>query len=198
MSLILESYNKDAETTLLRKARDNTPEATSLVGIVDNEKQTILSIKVGSSDRETIQKIVQTWSHAEHRYVAPGEHLPRFGIKPINSYHTICDALLKLNSPVLYRKAEHESKDGYPIDAAALQTIIEAAKKEVFANVRLAGCTSSYAIVSYDEEGKPIQDMTYTAVTVEFNIEPWEPPVIPPPSLPKNLFQKVCDFFARR
>ncbi|MBW3004766.1 hypothetical protein KY310_02955, partial [Candidatus Woesearchaeota archaeon] len=189
---------KDEETILLRKAREDIPEATSLVEIIDNEKQTILSIKVGSNDRETIQKIVKTWSHAEHRYVEPGESLPRFGIEKVNSYQVICDALLKLNSPVLYRKAEHESKDGYPIDATALQTIVEAAKKEVFANLRLAGCTSSYTVVSYDEEGKPIQDMAYTAVTVEFNRDPWEPPVVEPPSLPRNVFQKICSLFTRK
>jgi len=199
MSLILEPYNNDADTILLRKARDDTPEENSLVKIVDNEKQTILSIKVGSNDRETIQKLVKTWSYAEHRYVEPGERLPKVGIDLVDSYQEMCDALLKLNSPVLYRRAEMESKEGYPIDAAALQTIVDAAKKEVFANVRLAGCTSSYTTVSHDEEGNPIQDIAYTDVNVEFNREPWESPVpvIDPPSLPRNVFQKLRGLFTR-
>ena len=199
MPLILESYNTDAETTLLRKARDAIPENTSLVEIVEDEKQVLLNIKVGSNDRETIQKIVKTWSYAEHRYVEPGERLPKVGIDLVDSYQEICDALLKLNSPVLYRKAEPLSKEGYPVDDTILQTIIDAAKKESFANLRLAGCTSSYTTVSYDEAGKPIQDMAYTDVNVEFNREPWVPPVpvVEPQSLPRSFFQKLRSLIAR-
>jgi len=199
MPLILESYNPDAETTLLRKARDDTPENTSLVEIVEDEKQVFLNIHVGSNDREIISEIVKTWSYAEHRYVEPGERLPKVGIDLVDSYQKMCDALLKLKSPVLYRKAEQGNENGYLIDPVTLQTIIDAAKKESFANLRLAGCTSSYTTVSYDEAGKPIQDMAYTDVNVEFNREPWVPPVpvVEPQSLPRSFFQKLRSLIAR-
>ncbi len=197
MTLLLESYNKDAETTPLHKARNAIPANSSLVEIVEDEKQVFLKIRVGLNDREAIQKIVKTWSYAEHRYVEPGKRWPRFGIELVDSYQEICDALLELNSPVLYRKAETLSKEGYPVDDTVLQTVLDAAKKESFANLRLAGCASSYATVSYDEAGKPIQDMAYTNVNVEFNREPWVPPVVEPPSVPRNFFQKLRSLLTR-
>ena len=199
MPLILESYDAEAETTLLSKAQDDLPAGTSLVGLVDNEKQTLLNIQVGLNDQEIMHEIVRLWSYAANRYVTPGEQLPKKGLDPVDSYQKICDALLKLKSPVLYRKAERESKDGYLIDSATLQTILDAAKKEVFANVRLAGCVSYCKTVSYAKDGNPVTDFVYESVKVEFNREPWEPPVSVAESLsvPQNFFQKLRSLLTR-
>jgi len=191
MSLILDAYDSDKDALPLSKARENLSADSSLVEIVDHETQTILNITVGSKDRKIMSRIVKLWSYAEHRYVPPGKQSPRFGFDPVDAYCSICDALLELNSPEIYRKAELQSKEGYLIESAALQTVVDAAKKTIFANVRLAGCTSSYSAAA--------KDMVYTRVTVEFNREPWEPPVFvePTPSITKpisffrNLWQRI-------
>ena len=164
MPLLLEQYNKDAETTLLSRARDNTPANTSLVQIAETEIQTLLTIKVGSDDQEAMQKIVKTWTYAEHRYVEPGKRMQKVGLDMIDAYHIICDGLLKLKSPVLYRKEEYNSKEGYLTEAEALKKILDTAKKEEFANVRLAGCTSAYSAA--------IKDIAYESINVEFNKKP--------------------------
>ena len=164
MTLILDSYNKDTETALLSKARDNIPIGTSLVIIVETETQALLTIKVGSSDQEIMQKIVRTWTYAPERYVEPGESMQKRGLDMIDVYHVICDGLMKLKSPVLYRKADSDSKEGYLTDPKTLKTILDTAKKEEFANVRLAGCTSAYSAA--------IQDIAYESINVEFNKKP--------------------------
>lgn len=163
MPLILESYDADAETVQLEKvkknlAKDSSSAGTSLVGVVENEKQILFHIKVGSNDQEITDKIVKLWSHAEHRYVPPGKHLPRWGLKPIDSYGLICDGFLELKSPKVYRKKELLSKEGYHIDSAVIKKVIDAAKKEAFATVRLFGIASSYTI-----------NKVYESFAVEFN-----------------------------
>ena len=172
MPLILESYNADTETILLSRARDNLSAGTSLVEIVEDEKQVFLKIRVGSNDQDTIHKAVIRWSYAEHRYITPGKQRSKKGLDMVDAYHEICDALKGMKSPVSYRKTEILSNEGYPVDSAVLQAILDAAKKEVFANICLAGCTSSYATVSYDEKHNPISGLVYKRVNVEFNKKP--------------------------
>ena len=164
MPLLLEQYDTDTETTLLSRARDITPANTSLVILVETETQALLTIKVGSSDQETMQKIVKTWTHAPERYVKPGKRMQKVGLDMIDAYHEICDGLMKLKSPVLYRKAESDSKEGYLTDSNNLKKVFDTAKKEVFVNVRLAGCTSAYSAV--------IKGLAYESVNVEFNKKP--------------------------
>ena len=192
MTLLLDAYDSNKETVELCKAREKRSADTSLVEIVDNETQTILAITVGSNDQEIMHKIVKIWSHAKSRYVTPGKHLPQIGLDPIDTYGLMCDAFLELNSSEVYRRADQKSKEGYLIDSAALQTIIDAAKKEVFANVRLAGCVSIYSDIE--------KDTVYETVNVEFNREPREQPVqteqtpvsiTKPISFFKNILQKL-------
>lgn len=164
MPLLLEQYDTDAETIPLSKARDNLSAHISLVDIVDTETQTLLRIKVGSDDQEEIQKIVKIWSYSENRYVKPGKRMQKVGLDMIDAYREICDGLMKLKSPVLYRKAESDSKEGYLTDSNNLKKVFDTAKKEVFVNVRLAGCTSAYSAV--------IKGLAYESVNVEFNKKP--------------------------
>ncbi|MBW3002825.1 hypothetical protein KY338_06720 [Candidatus Woesearchaeota archaeon] len=164
MPLLLEQYDAGTETTLLSRARDNIPIGSSLVIIVETETQALLTIKVSPSDQETMQKIVKTWTYAPERYVEPGKSMQKRGLDMIDAYHVICDGLMKLKSPVVYRKAEPDSKEGYLTDSKNLKTILETAKKEEFANVRLAGCTSAFSAA--------IQDIAYESVNVEFNKKP--------------------------
>jgi hypothetical protein len=93
------------------------------------------------------------------------------GIDLVDSYQEICDALLKLKAPVSYRKAKPFSEEGYPIEPAVLQKILDAAKKPEFADV-VCRSVSSYKVVSHDEAGNPIQDLAYDSITVEFNKKP--------------------------
>jgi len=188
MTLILDAYDANKKTVQLYKDRRNYSANNSLVEIVDNETQTVLDITVGSDDQALMNKLVRLWSYAEHRYVTPGEQRPKVGIDLVDTYSLMCDALLELNSPEVYRRENRESKKGYSIDSAAILTIISAAKTNSFANVRLAGCTSSCPACPQGED----RGFVFENVTVEFNRIPWEPPapVVEPPSV-KNLFQKL-------
>jgi hypothetical protein len=201
MTLILDAYDPDKETVQVCKNRRDYSAENSLVEIVDNETQTILDINVGSNDQNLMNKLVRLWSHAEHRYVTPGEHLPRVGFDPVDTYNLMCGALLELNSPAVYRRADRKSKEGYLIDSVALKTIMEAAKKEIFANVRLAGCTSSCPPCPQTEQKKE-RGFVFENVTVEFNRNPWIPPVsvepTPPITKPISFFKNLWQNLVRR
>ncbi|MBW2986743.1 hypothetical protein KY333_05220 [Candidatus Woesearchaeota archaeon] len=197
MTLLLDAYDSNKETVQLCKDGRNYSAKNSLVEIVDNETQAVLDITVGSDDQNIMNKLVRLWSYAEHRYVTPGEQRPKVGIDLVDTYSLMCNALLELNSPEVYLRENRESKEGYSIDSAAILTIINAAKTNYFANVRLAGCTSTCPTCQQGEKS----GFVFENVTVEFNREPWIPPVqaepTPPITKPISFFKNILQRISR-
>ena|GEM_PF-4146993 len=163
MPTLLESYDAEAKTTLLSKARDDLSADISLVEIVEDKARVLLNIKPGSNDQDAMNTVMMCWTYAENRHVTPGKQMPKKGIDLVDAYQEICDALQRMRTTAPYRKAESSSKEGYPVDDAVLRKILDAAKKQEFADVVCSG-TGAYS--------DAIKSIAYSRVTVEFNKKP--------------------------
>ncbi|MBW2972937.1 hypothetical protein KY346_00935 [Candidatus Woesearchaeota archaeon] len=163
MPTLLESYDAEKETTLLSATWDNCSADISLVEIVEDEAQVLLNIKPGSNDQDAMHTVMMRWTRAPNRHVTPGKQIPKMDIYLDDIYQEICDALQKMRTTASYRKAESCSKEGYPVDDAVFRKILDAAKKQEFADVVCSG-TSSYS--------DAIKNIAYSRVTVEFNKKP--------------------------
>lgn len=112
---------------------------TSAVVIVENRrgiyKETCLQVHYSLQDQlvaDNIAAIGETIK--EKRFIKPDE--PEFD--------SICDRLLQLESPLVYRKAEVGQRDGYLTDAGEFYKVLETAYDKRFTNLFLGSREKQY------------------------------------------------------
>ena len=133
MTPILEDFDLKAERVSLIYDRTKLGLANSSVGIVDNEGQTRLEINYGLNDQTFANNIRMAGSSAGKRFIRP--------IQP--QYGQICDLVLQLQSPKVYRKERHAEGEGYQIPEEAIRKVIDATKSNTFVYVFLQNLGSS-------------------------------------------------------
>lgn len=124
MLKLLERYNARARKLELPRDRITPGLGRSLVSIVENDAQLRMELHYGLADQAVAGKILSVACHAGKRHIKPSQP----------QYAELCDLVLRMESPEVYRTAtSHAADGGYRIGQDSVKKIIDAAKKGHFA-----------------------------------------------------------------
>lgn len=119
-------YNTRAKKVKLSGDRVSLGLNKSLVSIVENDAQVRLEMHYGIADQAVAVKISSAAHDAKKRFIKPD--MPQYGL--------LCDLVLQLQSPEVYRTAtSHALEGGYQMSQDSIKKIIDAAKKGHFAYI---------------------------------------------------------------
>ena len=153
MDPVLTPYDPTKEVVQFPQYREKENPERSLVQLSETDERVRIEIKPGSLDQQTADTIFLTWNNA-WRW-----ELGRILSTKNEAYGKICDLVLKLKQPEVYRKKDLLSKEGYSVEQSQIERIIAAAKEGRVGSMLLQ-TTSAY-----------IKGMIYYAVNIYFNKE---------------------------
>lgn len=135
MLKLFGNYNARARMVKLPGDRISLELNKSLISIVENDAQVRLEMYYGIADQAVAGKISNAAHNTGKRFIKP--NLPQYG--------AICDLVLQLESPEIYRAAtSHAADGGYQIGQDSVKKVVDAAKKGLFAYLFLQNEHSTY------------------------------------------------------
>ena len=133
MSLILPPFDPAKRIRRFPYDRANGGLKSSLVGIVDNYKETRLEILYGLKDQYIAEDLAIIALFYDGKFIHPGKVFDRIG-----------DVVLGLKNPSVYRKENLCSLKGYRIEGKSLNRVIEAVREGKFAKASLQNRISQF------------------------------------------------------
>lgn len=135
MPTLLGHYNLRAKKLELPSDRFTIGLNKTLIGIVENNAQVRLELYYGKADQDIATHILSVAHHFKKKHIKSGQP----------QYSELCDLVLRLDSPEVYRTAtSHAAEGGYQIDYDPIKRIIDAAKKGYFSYLLLQNEFSRY------------------------------------------------------
>jgi hypothetical protein len=121
----------------------------SLVGIVDNERQTRLEISLGLYDEDIARIIKKTYTAAQTKFVRPEKE----------QFFLICELILRLKSPNCYLKEKPGDEEGYLLKKESIDKVVTSAKNGSF----------TYLFLQNVSKHGDSDDVVYTGMDIVFS-----------------------------
>lgn len=135
MLKLLGHYNARAKKAELPSDRIMLGLGKSLISIVENDAQVRLEMYYAMADQDVAGKISAAARNAGKKFIKPSQ--PQYG--------TLCDLVLQLQSPEIYRaETSHAAEGGYQVGRDFVKKVIDAAKKGQFAYLFMQNEHSHY------------------------------------------------------
>lgn len=128
MPTLLGHYNARAKKLQLPSDRVVSGLNKTLISIVENNTQVRLEMYYGTGDQAIAGQILFVAHHFKKKHIKPEQ--PK--------YSELCDLVLHLESPEVFRTAtSHAADGGYKVGYESIKKVLDAAKKGYFSHLLL-------------------------------------------------------------
>ncbi len=134
MRRIIAPFNRRKKLVDLNLHPANGGAYSSVVLLADLEKQTRAEVRYGLHDQPIALELNSLGIRIHRRALHPGD----------DDFKSVCDLLLQLDQPIVYRTDQVGARQGYCISEDELHSVLEAAQQKQYKHLSLENFETQY------------------------------------------------------